>query len=82
MTQEKIKVSKEEVIAEIVERSDMHDTRLSQQQVDKLRGMPVIETKIRKSEDGKWIISETIIKTIKPAAYYKAIMNQEGGESQ
>jgi len=80
MTQTKI--SKEVVKEVAAATSEVHDTRISKQQVDKLRGMPVIETKIRKSEDGKWIISETIIKTIKPAAYYKAIMNQEGGDSQ
>lgn len=34
---------------------------------------PLMETKISKSADGKYIIHKVIITTIKPTAYYKAV---------
>jgi hypothetical protein len=38
------------------------------------KGKPIIETKITKSKDGKWVIHKTIITDIKSANYYKAIL--------
>lgn len=35
---------------------------------------PIVQTKISKSEDGRFIVHKTIITDIKPAEYYKAIM--------
>ena len=35
---------------------------------------PIIETKISKSKDGKWIIHRTVIVDIKPVAYLKEII--------
>ena len=41
---------------------------------DQLRKMPVIESSIRKSKDGKWIIHKTIITDFKPVAYYEKVV--------
>lgn len=35
---------------------------------------PIVETKISKSKDGKWIMHRTIITDIKPATYYQAVL--------
>lgn len=75
MTQKK-EVKKE------VSKEEPQPTFVSKQQVEKLRSMPVIETKITTSKDGKWVIHETIIKSIKPAAYYQAVIDNEGGDEQ
>ena len=72
---EKTKMEKEEIsdkIAKIM-------TQLSD--------VPIVKSSIYKSKDGRYIISELSIKTIKPTNYYKAIIkntekpydkNQEG----
>lgn len=38
------------------------------------RNLPVIETKITKSRDGKWLIHKTVITDIKPVSYYEKIL--------
>lgn len=38
---------------------------------------PIVESKIRKSKDGKWIIHETIITDIKPATYYEKVLQRD-----
>jgi len=35
---------------------------------------PIIETSIRKSKDGKWLICKTIITDIKPIAYFEKVL--------
>lgn len=35
---------------------------------------PLIETRITKSKDGKWLIHRTIITDIKPISYYEQIL--------
>lgn len=42
--------------------------------MERFGDMPVINTRIYKSKDNKYIINEIRIKTIKPAAYYEAII--------
>ena len=42
--------------------------------------MPLINTRIYTSKDDRYIIQETSIKTIKPTAYYQAIINNMGKE--
>jgi hypothetical protein len=39
---------------------------------------PVVETKIRKSKDGQWIIHQTVITDIKPVAYYREVLKDSG----
>ena len=35
---------------------------------------PIIEARISKSKDGKWLIHRTVIVDIKPVAYFKEII--------
>ena len=54
---------------------------LSEKKEQQLKDMPTINTKISKSKDGKFMIHKTEIVTIKPTAYFEAIVNnQEYGE--
>ncbi len=50
---------------------------LTENQEKQLKKMPKIETKIRKSKDGKYIINKTVITHIRPVEYYEAIMKDE-----
>ena len=47
---------------------------------EKLKKMPIIETKISKSQDGKYILHRTVITEIKPVAYYEAVLKDNGNE--
>jgi len=42
--------------------------------------MPVINTRIYKSKDDKYVINEIRIKTIKPTKYYEAILKNKKNE--
>ena len=47
---------------------------LTAKQETKVREMPLIETKISKSKDGKYLLHKTVITTIRPLAYYEAVL--------
>jgi len=55
---------------------------LTNKKEDQLRQMPIIKTRVTKSKDGKYLIHRTEIVTIKPLAYYEAIVsnNEPGSE--
>jgi hypothetical protein len=36
---------------------------------------PILEVKIEKSNDGKWVIHKTVITDIKPTSYYEKVIN-------
>lgn len=55
---------------------------LSDKKQEQLKKMPQIETKIFKSKDGKLLIHKTIITSIKPSAYYEAVLSSEGYSSE
>ena len=48
-----------------------------QDQIPKRTRTPIVETKISKSKDGKWIIFKVIITEIKPINYIKNILRDE-----
>jgi len=48
--------------------------------IESLKNMPLIETQIKKSKDGKYMVHKTVITDIKPTTYYERIM--EGKESE
>ncbi len=48
---------------------------LTETKLEQLNRMPVIETSVNKSEDGKWVIHKTIITDIKPVSYMEKVMN-------
>jgi hypothetical protein len=41
---------------------------------EQLRKQPIIETHVRKSMDGKFILHKTVITHIKPVQYYESIL--------
>lgn len=48
---------------------------LTNKKEQQLRKMPIIQTLIRKSKDGRFLIHKVVITTIRPMPYYKAIMD-------
>ncbi|MFP4400481.1 MAG: hypothetical protein ACLFPQ_01245 [Candidatus Woesearchaeota archaeon] len=53
---------------------------LGEKKLKSLRQMPLIESRVSKSKDGKWVIQKTTITHIKPVQYYEAILASEGEE--
>jgi len=51
---------------------------LTNKKEEQLRKMPLIETKFRKSKDGKYVVHTTSITTIRPTAYFEKIASSEG----
>lgn len=48
---------------------------LTKKKEERLKRMPNIETRLRKSKDGKYLINQTIITHVRPLDYYEAILN-------
>lgn len=48
--------------------------KLSDRKIQQLSAQPIIETKISTSKDGKWVIVKTVITDIKPATYWKKVL--------
>ncbi len=48
---------------------------LTNHKEDQLRKQPIIESFVRKSEDGKYIVQKTTITSIKPKAYYEKVLS-------
>jgi len=55
---------------------EFEETEEKNQEIQKKQ--PIIETSIRKSKDGKWLIYKTIITDIKPIAYFKKVLKEKG----
>ena len=54
---------------------------LTNKKEEQLRRMPLIQARILKSKDGKYLIHRTEITTIRPMAYYETILHgKEGNE--
>jgi hypothetical protein len=47
---------------------------LSEKKLEQLNKQPIVETTIRKSEDGKWVIHKTTITDIKPMSYFEKVL--------
>lgn len=48
---------------------------LTNKKEDQLKKMPLVEAKLARSKDGKYLIHKTIITHIKPVEYYKAVID-------
>ena len=48
---------------------------LTTKQEMKLKDMPLIETRISKSKDGKYLLHRTVMTTIRPMSYYEAVLS-------
>lgn len=47
---------------------------LTAKKIEQLKKQPIIETVIRKSEDGEWVLHQTIITDIKPINYFEKVL--------
>jgi len=47
---------------------------LTNKKEEQLKKMPAIETRVRKSQDGNFLVHQTIITHVRPMTYYKAIL--------
>lgn len=50
---------------------------LTQKKIEQLKKQPIVESRVFKSQDGKYIVHRTSIINIKPIEYYKSIMAKE-----
>lgn len=48
---------------------------LTRKQESRLKKMPLVEARVTKSKDGKYLIHKVILTTLRPVAYYKAILD-------
>ena len=44
-----------------------------EKRAEQLRNMPIIETRISKSKDGRFLLHKTVITDIKPKDYYEKV---------
>ena len=47
---------------------------LNENKLEQLRNMPIVECKVSKSKDGKFVVHKTIITDIKAVKYYEAVL--------
>jgi hypothetical protein len=47
---------------------------ISQKKLEALNRQPIVETSIRRSDDGKWVIHKTNITEIRPATFYEKLL--------
>lgn len=47
---------------------------LTPTKIEQLNKMPIIESHVNKSDDGKWIIHKTVITSIKPIKYFEKVL--------
>jgi hypothetical protein len=51
--------------------------KFGEKKLEQLRNMPLIESKVFKTPDARYIVHRTIISQVKPVEYYKAILDNE-----
>ncbi|MBU0980858.1 MAG: hypothetical protein KJ709_08705 [Nanoarchaeota archaeon] len=49
--------------------------KLSEKKVAQLKKMPMIESKVFKTPDSRFVVHKTIISQVKPVEYYQAILD-------
>jgi hypothetical protein len=47
---------------------------LSEKKLEQLNKQPIVETSIKRSEDGKWVVHKTTITDIKPVTYFEKVL--------
>ena len=48
--------------------------KLDEKRIEELNKQPIVETSIRRSEDGKWVVHKTTITDIKPVTYFEKVL--------
>jgi hypothetical protein len=54
---------------------------IGEKQLENLKKMPLIETTVRKSKNGNYIVTKTTITSIKPVEYFKAVVENDPEET-
>lgn len=54
----------------------------TEKQEEHIKKMPMIETIVGKSKDGKFIIHKTIMTHIKPTAYWQAVLDGKNEQEE
>ena len=49
---------------------------LTPTKIEQLNKMPIIETSVGNSDDGKWVIHKTTITSIKPIKYFGKVLEK------
>ena len=56
----------------------MEDGKMAEEfsstKIEQLNKMPIVESTVGKSDDGKWVIQKTIITSIKSIKYYQKML--------
>ena len=47
---------------------------LTASKIEQLNKMPIVESTVGKSDDGKWVIQKTIITSIKSVKYFQKML--------
>jgi len=58
----------------VINSKEWRNKKMKTKETDKMSRMPIIQTKISRSEDGMFVIHKTIITDIKPVEYYEAVI--------
>lgn len=58
-------------------RKKLQQINLGQRKMEQLKKMPLIESKVFKTPDDRFIVHRTIISQVKPVEYYRAILENE-----
>ncbi|MFH1408637.1 MAG: hypothetical protein ABIH34_01910 [Nanoarchaeota archaeon] len=53
----------------------MKDISIGEKKLEQLKKMPLIESKVFKTPDNKYIVHRTIISQVKPVEYFQAIID-------
>jgi len=66
-------VNQSKKLDEYMEDENMPE-ELTQNKIEQLNKMPIVESNVMKSDDGKWVIQKTTITSIKPIKYYQKML--------
>ena len=58
----------------------MPSLTIGKKRLENLKKMPLVETTVRKSKDGNYIVNKTTFTTIKPIQYYETVLSSEPSE--
>ena len=66
-------VNQSKKLDEYMEDENMPE-ELAQNKIEQLNKMPIVESNVTKSDDGKWVIQKTTITSIKSIKYYQKML--------
>lgn len=55
---------------------------LTNKKEEQLREMPIIRSSVSRSKNGRYLVQRTTITSIKPAAYYEAVLAGKPSEEE